>query len=74
MSDVDRKITDADAKAIAAELKQQIMEDFKLEVGSGVLVWVKRALVVFLIYLAVVGMAGGRNFADAFPYFQGPKS
>ena len=62
MSDDNRNITDSDAKAIATELKKQIMEDFKLEVGAGVLIWVKRAVIVLLLYLAVVGINGDKSF------------
>jgi len=58
----ERNLTDDDVKAIAAELKRQFAEDFQIEVGTGLLVWVKRALFIALVWLALQGMAGDRDF------------
>jgi len=57
-----RTLTDADARAIATELKKQLLADFHLEVGKGVVYWIKRAVVVLLLLLALYGALGDRPF------------
>ena len=44
MGDDTRLLTDADVSAIVSELKRQLAEDFQLEVGRGVIAWLKRGL------------------------------
>lgn len=61
MSD-DRNLTDRDAEAIASELKKQIMQDFKVEVGAGVLVLVKKSLIWILLLLAIYGITHSGTF------------
>ena len=58
MSD-DRNLTDTDVEAIVAELKRQLVADFQLEVGKGLLGWVKKIFWWLLLLAAVYGMAGG---------------
>lgn len=64
MSD-DRKLTDEDTIAVATELKRQLVQDFRLEVGMGVLALVKKALIWLLLILAVYGVTSGKPF----PFF-----
>ena len=64
MSD-DRTLTDEDVKAIVDGLKSSILKDFKLEVANGVLGWIRKAFIVFLIFLAIQGMSGDRDFMSA---------
>lgn len=58
MSD-DRNLTDTDVEAIVAELKRQLVADFQLEVGKGMLGWVKKVFWWLLLIAAVYGMADG---------------
>lgn len=64
--DPKRNLTDKDVEAIVEGLKQTIYTDFKIEVASGILGWVKRALVIVLILLAVQGMSGDKTFVHSF--------
>ncbi len=57
-----RNLTDDDVAAIVAALKDELVRDFYGEVGRGVWTWVKRALFVLLLFLAVQGMAGEKSF------------
>jgi hypothetical protein len=62
--DDDRNLTAADVSAIVTELKTQLVKDFRLEVGRGVLDLVKKALLVLLLFLALQGMAGDKSFIN----------
>lgn len=53
----ERSLTDDDVKAIVAELKTQLVHDFQMEVGKGVLSWVKRAAILLLILAAIYGFS-----------------
>lgn len=53
----ERTLTEDDVKAIVSELKSQLVKDFQIEVGKGVLGWVRRAAVLLLILLAVYGFS-----------------
>lgn len=55
--DANRLLTDEDVSAIVTELKTQLVKDFQIEVGKGVLGWVKRAAILLLILAAVYGFA-----------------
>ena len=71
-----RNLTDADidalassvalklVKPVAAEIKSQIVTDMKLEVGGGVFVFVKRAIFMVLLSLAIIGAAHSYGFID----------
>ena len=61
MSD-DRKLTDEDTIAVATELKRQLVQDFRLEVGMGVLALAKKALIWLLLILAIYGVTSGKPF------------
>jgi hypothetical protein len=61
MSD-ERTLTDGDVRAIATELKIQLLTDFKLDVANGVLVWVRKAAILFLLYLAITGIVGEKSW------------
>lgn len=54
----ERTLTDADAEAIARKLKEQLAKELKLEVGGGVLgfvrTWTVRLLIAGMIYFAAV--------------------
>lgn len=63
--DDNRKLTDEDVKSIVDELKRELFKDFQLEVAKGVLGWVKKAVVVILIYLALQGIAGDKAFLQS---------
>jgi len=63
--DDNRKLTDDDVKSIVDELKRELFKDFQLEVAKGVLGWVKKAVVVILIYLALQGIAGDKAFLQS---------
>jgi hypothetical protein len=65
--DLDRSLTEADVKAIVSELKTQLVKDFQLEVGKGVLGWVKKALILLLILAALYGISGTQWFKNAQP-------
>ena len=54
-----RKLSDADVRAIANELKAGLLKDFQMEVGKGVIFWAKRVTVLLLIILALYGVLGG---------------
>lgn len=60
-----RSLTEGDVKAIVTELKRELVQDFKMEVASGLWGWIKKilvqALMVLLFYLAVQGMAGDKH-------------
>jgi hypothetical protein len=60
--DEPRNLTNADAREIAVQLKKQIMEDFKLEVGAGILALVKKALFYILLMLAIYGVTQNQGF------------
>lgn len=60
-----RSLTDADAKAIATELKKQLFKDLQLEVGRGVIFWAKRVFVLILLILAIYGAFGDRPFVQS---------
>ena len=63
MSDTQpRNITDADAAAIASQLKLQIMQDFRVEVGTGLLTLAKKAFFYVLLLLAVYGVTQTSGF------------
>lgn len=62
--DDDRNLTAADVSAIVTELKLQLVKDFRLEVGRGVLDLVKKAALVLLLFLALQGMAGDKSFIN----------
>lgn len=64
--DQDRSLTEADVKAIVSELKTQLVQDFQIEVGKGVLGWVKKALFYLLLLAAVAGAFGSGWFKAAF--------
>lgn len=72
MSD-ERKLTDADVKAIVDTLKDELVSDFYGEVGRGIWGWVKKALVVLLFVLALQGIAGDRSALDSFARSLGGK-
>lgn len=63
----ERNLTEADVEAIVTELKSQIVNDFQLEVGRGLLGWVKKALFWLLLLAAVYGIAGDRQFLQSLP-------
>lgn len=63
--DENRKLTDEDVKSIVDELKRELFKDFQLEVAKGVIGWVKKAVVVILIYLALQGIAGDKAFLQS---------
>lgn len=63
--DENRRLTDDDVKSIVDELKRELFKDFQLEVAKGVLGWVKKAVVVILIYLALQGIAGDKAFLQS---------
>lgn len=65
--DIDRLLTDEDVKAIVSELKAQLVKDFQIEVGKGVLGWVKKALILLLILAALYGISGTAWFKSAQP-------
>lgn len=54
----ERTLTDADAEAIAKKLKEQLANELKLEVGGGVLAfvrtWAMRLMIAGMIYFAAV--------------------
>lgn len=54
----ERTLTDADAEAIAKKLKEQLANELKLEVGGGVLAfvrtWTMRLMIAGMIYFAAV--------------------
>lgn len=54
----DRTLTDADVKAIAKEMKDLLATELKLEVGGGVLAfirtWTVRLMIAAMIYFAAV--------------------
>ena len=54
----DRTLTDADVEAIAKKLKEQLATELKLEVGGGVLAfvrtWTVRLMIAAMIYFAAV--------------------
>lgn len=54
-----RTLTDDDVKAIAEQIEDNITQRFQLNVGRGVLSFVKRALMHVLIILAAYGAGGG---------------
>lgn len=63
MSD-DRNLTDADVKAVAEEVRRGLIEELHLEVGKGVIGWIKKvvtaALIVAALYLySIVNGKGG---------------
>lgn len=57
-----RNITDADANAIAGALKRQILADFKVEVGTGVLALARKAIIYILLLLAIYGVTQAPGF------------
>ena len=61
----DRNLTPEDVRAIVEGLKSSILKDFKLEVANGVLGWVRKAFIVLLIFLAIQGMSGDKDFMSA---------
>lgn len=63
--DANRLLTDEDVSAIVTELKAQLVKDFQVEVGKGVLGWVKKALVLLLILAALYGVSGTSWFNRA---------
>lgn len=65
--DLDRLLTDDDVKAIVSELKAQLVKDFQIEVGKGVLGWVKKALILLVLLAALYGIAGTSWFYRAAP-------
>lgn len=65
MADEERNMTDADVNAVVDTLKRELLKDFQLEVAKGVLGWVKKAVIVLLIYLALSGIAGDKQFTQS---------
>lgn len=61
----ERKLTDADAAKVASELKTQIMQDFKLEVATGLLALVKKGFVLLLLLLAIYGITSDKSLLQA---------
>lgn len=61
MSD-ERNLTEGDVEAIVMELKTQLLKDFQLEVGRGLLGWAYKAMWLLLLAAAVYGIAGDRQF------------
>lgn len=59
-----RLLTDEDVTAIVEELKAQLLKDFQLEVARGVLGWVKKVVLVVLLYLALQGVLGDKRFME----------
>lgn len=67
----DRTLSDADVKAIVDGLKSSILKDFKIEVANGILGWIRKAFIVFLIFLAVQGISGDRDFLSTLTHAGG---
>lgn len=67
-----RTLTDADVaalataliKPVATEIKAQMVEDFKLDIGGMVIVWFRRAALGLIISLAVWGAAHALGYLD----------
>lgn len=57
--DDNRTLTDADVKAIAAQIEQGITQRFQLNVGRGVLGLVWRTIIYALVAVAAYGAGGG---------------
>lgn len=60
MADEHRNLTDDDVDAIVGKLKSQLVSDFYGEVGKGLWGWIKKAIWMLLLLLAIQGMAGDR--------------
>lgn len=65
MEDNKRNLTERDVEAIVGELKRQLLADFQIEVGRGVLSWAKRAFWLLLLVLAVYGISSDKDFINA---------
>jgi hypothetical protein len=52
-----RTLTDDDVEAIVDGLRNRIFTDLQLEVGRGVLVWLKKAVVMLMLVFAAYGLA-----------------
>lgn len=62
MGEDNRNLTDEDVAAIVSSLKGELVKDFYGEVGKGVWTWVKKALILVLLLLAIQGMAGDKSW------------
>lgn len=51
----DRKLTDADVRAIVDSLKSEIVNEFYADLGKGVWTNIKRGVFAFLIGIAAYG-------------------
>lgn len=60
-----RLLSDADVAAIVTQLKAQLLSDFQVNVGKGVLDWIKKAVLVVMFALALKGIAGDRAVLEA---------
>ncbi|WP_408590099.1 hypothetical protein [Novosphingobium sp.] len=60
-----RLLSDSDVNAIVTQLKAQLLSDFQVNVGKGVLDWIKKAVLVLLFALALKGISGDRAVLEA---------
>lgn len=74
--DAPRNLTDADIAAlghaivepVAALIKAQLVEDFQLEIGRGVIAWARRAIFGILFALAIWGASHFYTVTDTAPH------
>lgn len=60
-----RLLSDADVAAIVTKLKTELLSDFQVNVGKGVIDWIKKAVLVVLFALAIKGISGDRAVLEA---------
>lgn len=60
----ERNLTEADVDAIVAKLKSQLMNDFQLSVGKGLLGWLWTWFWRLLIIAALYGVVRGQLMPD----------
>lgn len=61
---IDRNLTEGDVDAIVAKLKSQLMNDFQMSVGKGLLGWLWTWFWRLLILAALYGLARGQLVPD----------
>lgn len=65
--DDDRKLSEADAKAIAAELEKALMQRLYLNAGKGVLAWAWNKAVTVMLLAALYWFVHSQGWLAAVP-------